>query len=1139
MKKLLFLACSAALPLFAVPFEPQMDLEDYALKGRFFQYNWSGDLGEPGKKAPGYWMDGWRIAKDAVLRKDCCVPVTFREADGNHCIMIPGYPNLREYNFKVTIPNARIRLPKAGEVVCSFRMKIAPDINGKFHPASTVILDFRSVNMARQYGSVKDRFPVLVSKSYRPTKEWKTYSFRVKVPAGKLPYNFMFRRTLNSPDQMFNSLLFDDFSVRYADDTSASMEEAQIVHDDFNHIYYEGSKVEPKIRELLRSDAESEQLELVCRTRYDHKIMARMPVTLKKADHKTADGRSLYLGSVSFPMDRFGSYELLLLRGKEVLPCDIADFQMIRRPNPDMSPLQRKLGAHLHAYSQYQLSFDNDTIPVRTQSSSEDMMRLIHDAGFGHVLLGFGFGSVMRVSPEKTDFSLYRVLVDGLKKYNLEAVGNIGASLNYSQVRKSGEKAYYAYPKWLMTDEKYKSQYSKRSLPHLKEFEIMTDALLKEFGKDIHTWELMVEPQWFIKPQEYLPILKQTYRQLKAAGPEHKLLAADATSDQGYNLTGWLKKLHGLGMEEYCDYVSYNPYASSVDFMNGVRFRNSDLMRRIRAVVNPGTKLWEGELFYIPHSKRAQSPINQSYFAGADGQRHILLGLRNDLGGITCFDDVSFFRGPYAASELVSAMSALSYFLRDKDKTEVPEIKNSLIRHAIFRGKDDGNCSGSLWVLQTVPAKMILPELPASIKFYDTYGNPLKGDKVMGIGLDPIFFTGTYQDLKTMFKTATWDLGTSVRLYHRACGDDHFYEAENISGQKESITAFPADRKNGVRFNFSDSDYVRFHETGKAIEGFHTSLNSNPEKVIDVPASPVYTLPAKGKLELKTKNNVPFTLAAGENGSLIVTIEVPDSDIVCGKKIFDGDAVELFLDRTPFRHIGSEKIQNTQTDLLVKQFAFDPNGSIYGANLISREQNPGGTTVMVTKGEKSWKCVVTLPNNEIRPIEGNILGFNLEICRKDGGKTLEKDFFTGKDSYKKRQHYALIRLPEALTGIVKLKKTSSGRITLPEEPKWGPKFRRGSFAARAIGGLEPGKYLLRFTASGSKIEIMKVTLTSAKQVQLTKSALPQPDSRTCYTLTFELKKPQKWGGAYFEFLAARPDKDAWGEIEDVELIKQN
>ena len=1136
MKKLLFLACSAALPLFAVPFEPQMDLEDYALKGRFFQYNRSGDLGEPGKKAPGYWMEGWRVK--GFLRKDCGVPVTFREADGNYCVMIPGYPNLREYNFKVTIPNARIRFPKEGEVVCSFRMKIAPDINGNFHPAASVTLDFRSINAKIQYGTVKDRYPVLVSKNYTPTKEWKTYSFRVKVPAGDLPYSFMFRRTLNSPDRMFNSLLFDDFTVRYADDESSPMEEAQIVHDDFNNIYYEGSKVEPKIRALLRSDAESEQLELMCRTRYDHQIMARMPVTLKKAEHKTADGRSLYLGEASFPMDRFGSYELLLLRGTEVMPCDIADFQMIRRPNAGLSILQRKLGAHFPDTA-YQLSFDNETVPDRSQSSSEDMMRVIHDSGFGHLILWLGFGSIMRESPEKTDLSHYRAIVDIMKQYDLEAIGMIGGSLNYSKIRKYGKKTYYSYPKWLMTDEKYRSKYSKRFLPHLKEYEILTDALLKEFGKEIHIWQFMNEPQWYFKAQEYFPILKQTYRQLKAAGPEHKLLAANATSDQGYNLTGWLKSLHDLGMEDYCDYVVYNPYGSGVDFMNGVRFRNTDLMKRIRAVLNPGTKLWEGELYYIPHSKRAQTVTNQSYFAGADGQRHILLGLRNDLGGITCFDNLSFFRGPYAASELVSAMSALSYFLRDKEKTEVPEIKNTLIRHAIFRGKDDGNCSGALWVLQTVPAKMILPELPASIKFYDTYGNPLKGDKVMGIGLDPIFFTGTYQDLKTMFKTATWDLGTSVRLYRRACGDDHFYEAENISGQKESITAFPADRKNGVRFNFSDADYVRFHETGKAIKGFHTSLNSNPEKVIDVPASPVYTLPAKGELELKTKNNVPFTLAAGENGSLIVTIEVPDTDIVCGKKIFDGDAVELFLDRTPFRHIGSKMIQNTQTDLLVKQFTFDPNGRIYGADLVSKVQNPGGTAVKVTKDEKSWKCVITLPNDEIRPVEGNILGFNLEICRKDGEKTLEKDFFTGKDSYKKRQHYALIRLPKSLSGAVKLNKTSSGRITLPEEPKWGPKFRRGSFAARAIGGLEPGKYLLRFTASGSKILTMKVALTSAKQVQLTKSALPQPDSRTCFTLMFELKKFQKWGNAYFEFLAARPDKDAWGEIEDVELIKQN
>ncbi|MBO4631068.1 MAG: hypothetical protein J5858_04010, partial [Lentisphaeria bacterium] len=228
MKKWLFLACSAALPLFAVPFEPQMDLEDYALNGRFFQYNQSGDLGEPGKKAPGYSITGLRIAKASVSRKDVTVPITFKEADGNYCIMIPGDPNLREYNTSIRPAGAGMRFPKAGEVIFSFRMKIAPDAGGRFHPPTPIYLDFRSINTGKQYGSVKERYPVLVGKSYTPTKEWKTYSFRVEVPAGNLPYYIMFRSYSDSADQKFNALLLDDFKIGYADDKSEPMEEAQI-----------------------------------------------------------------------------------------------------------------------------------------------------------------------------------------------------------------------------------------------------------------------------------------------------------------------------------------------------------------------------------------------------------------------------------------------------------------------------------------------------------------------------------------------------------------------------------------------------------------------------------------------------------------------------------------------------------------------------------------------------------------------------------------------------------------------------------------------------------------------------------------------------------------------------------------------
>ena len=949
MKKILFLACSAALPLFAVPFEPQMDLEDYALKGRFFRYNQSGDLGEPGKKAPGYSIAGFRTAKASPLRKDAVLPITFKEADGNYCIMIPGDPNLRECNFSIKPSVAGMCFPKAGEVVCSFRMKIAPDVSGKFNPPTPIYLDFRSYNKGVQYGSVKDRFHVLVSKGYVPTKEWKTYSFRTKVPAGNHPYSIVFRFYSNSADQTFNTLLFDDFEIRYADDESAPLEEAQIVHDEPNHIYYEGSPVAPKIRALLRSDADQEKLELVCRTRYDHQIIKRLPVTLEKAGRKTADGRNLYTGTVSFPMPRFGAYELLLLRGKDVMPCDIADFQMIRRPNTDLSPLQRKLGAHhAVAYSHFQGSWDNKTVPTRYRSSTEDVMSVLQNSGFGQVLLWFHFGALMRESPEKADTIHYRPTVEMMKKYNLTGIGNIGNGfLNSTGYRKNKQgKEYASIPMWLL-NEKYKVRTS--YIPHLRQWEILTAALLKDFGDQFHHWELMVEPQWCVTAEEYMPILKQTCRQVKAAGPEHKLLAVDATSDQGKNLTDWVQKLHNLGVEDYCDYVSFNPYGSGVDFMNGVRFRNTDLVNRIRKIVKPGTKLWQVELYYVPHSKRFQAKTNQGYFAGADGQRHILLGLKNQLFGVTCFASDSFFRGPYAASELVSAMSALSYFLRGKEKTEVPETKNQFVRQMIFRGKDDKNCSGAFWVLQTLPAKMILPQLPASVKFYDTYGNELKADKVMEVGLDPVFFTGTYKDLKTMLKTAAWDLGATVKLYRRACGDESFYEAENISGQKDSIAIFPEGREDGIRFNFNDTDLIRFRETGKAITQFNTAQNKKFEKVIDVPASPVYTLPAEGGLKLKTKNGVPFTLAAGENGSLIVTVEVPDTDVVCGKNFFDGDAVEVFIDRTPFRHIASEKIQNTLTDLRVKQFAFDPNGRIFSKNLVTMVQEPGKTSVKVEK----------------------------------------------------------------------------------------------------------------------------------------------------------------------------------------------
>ena len=73
---------------------------------------------------------------------------------------------------------------------------------------------------------------------------------------------------------------------------------------------------------------------------------------------------------------------------------------------------------------------------------------------------------------------------------------------------------------------------------------------------------------------------------------------------------------------------------------------------------------------------------------------------------------------------------------------------------------------------------------------------------------------------------------------------------------------------------------------------------------------------------------------------------------------------------------------------------------------------------------------------------------------------------------------------------------------------------------------------------GSPSDAISVFSGAAKQHIFDKTSLPQEDSWTCYTLSYEVKEDRKWAGIYFQFLASRPDKDAWGEIEDVELIRQ-
>ncbi len=270
MKSLIFLICFLCLFSLTTMGEDFLskDSVDLFKDNNWYIFNGSMELGNPGKRVPGFLMLGFFEPKAAAknVNKNY-FPTTKREANGNKYLLMPGYKGLPEYNLYCN----KFFLSKDGEVEISFRSKMTADENGKFQEKCPVILDFRCRNDNVQHGIIKQRYPVLTSKKFRPIKEWKTFKYKIKVVGGFV-YSVAFRRCASNPDKNLNGLCFDDISIKYIGKSVKKKTELAIIPDRLISAYYKGEKAVFKVNAIISSDNSSEAVRLYVREDYSNKV---------------------------------------------------------------------------------------------------------------------------------------------------------------------------------------------------------------------------------------------------------------------------------------------------------------------------------------------------------------------------------------------------------------------------------------------------------------------------------------------------------------------------------------------------------------------------------------------------------------------------------------------------------------------------------------------------------------------------------------------------------------------------------------------------------------------------------------------------------------------------------------------------
>ncbi len=104
-----------------------------------------------------------------------------------------------------------------------------------------------------------------------------------------------------------------------------------------------------------------------------------------------------------------------------------------------------------------------------------------------------------------------------------------------------------------------------------------TTSLIKHFGSRVKNWELWNEPNGIKVKEEYLPLLKKVYKNVKRLDPQAKLISCGGGGAGGGPSGEYIGAIVHHGGLEYQDGFSIHPYMSPYDPETGYTATNSPI----------------------------------------------------------------------------------------------------------------------------------------------------------------------------------------------------------------------------------------------------------------------------------------------------------------------------------------------------------------------------------------------------------------------------------------------------------------------------------------------------------------------------------------------------------------------------------
>ena len=540
---------------------------------------------------------------------------------------------------------------------------------------------------------------------------------------------------------------------------------------------------------------------------------------------------------------------------------------------------------------------------------------------------------------------------------------------------------------------------------------------VKHLKGRVPVYEIMNEPNLYLAPETYVAYLKEANDAIRSADPAAKISAFCLTSDFSAVSAPWMQAAVKAGGLKYTDYIGFHPYAGrELGSLRPADRYIADLREEMRSYGRGDIPLWNTELYYLIDQQVKHSAYEESLCQ----PHHVIWRFLVDLGegtvqSIAIPSEYLWKRmlTPNMLTgknhhELIPSENAVAYnamarlFERAKPVRKIRH-PNGIICYVFRR---DGKLQAAVW--NYLKKKGISADFSGFSSMTDLFGNPEKTG-VKPLGNAPYYlFQGTLSEKEFLAKLENLPLRlerpVSAGQIARLAGTTLLAMLHNDSGTEQSgiagITGGGLTARKMMKFTIPPHRTLSLEIPVKEVKsnGKQTELMLYINGVLTrIPLEIVKNKIIGNTFEMeRAKGEIQF-----EKNSIVLSMTVrdtTDSGPAGRRSPWETDCVELFFDTAPqtlpVRHAQAYTKETFRLFITPRD-----KQKLHALGAIKPEM----CKLQTSLNKDGYSFTLTIPVST-----GKALGFDVKIDDSDGKNLKEFSLGNGNQLHKNRCNFSLI-----------------------------------------------------------------------------------------------------------------------------------